>query len=206
MVFRSKASVIPLAADPSFSVPVQTPGHPAIQGPYVLAVGTIEPRKNLKRLIAAWLELSEGERAGNVIALVGPRGWDDAPILAAARDAGVVLTGRVDEPALRALYAGATAFVYPSLYEGFGLPPLEAMAAGCPVITSDRSSLPEVVGDAALLVDPTDTQAIAEAIRRLIGDAELADTLRQRGRARAATFSWEATARETLALLTRIER
>ena len=96
-----------------------------------------------------------------MLALVGPVGWDAAPILAAARDNGAQLLGRVSEDELRALYAGASAFAYPSLYEGFGLPILEAMAAGAPVLTSDVSSLPEVAGDAALLVDPHDAAAIA---------------------------------------------
>jgi glycosyltransferase involved in cell wall biosynthesis len=197
-----KASVIPLAADPAFSAPVAAPGHPALDGkPYVLAVGTLEPRKNLERLIAAWSGMDEAARAGHVLALVGPIGWDAAPILDAARDNGAQLLGRVGEDELRALYAGASAFAYPSLYEGFGLPILEAMAAGAPVLTSDLSSLPEVAGDAALLVDPRDPAAIGAALTRLLGDPALADDLRTRGRARAAQFSWERTASETLSLL-----
>jgi glycosyltransferase involved in cell wall biosynthesis len=197
----AKASTIPLAADASFGVPVAAPGHPSLDRPYVLAVGTLEPRKNLERLIRAWVDLPEAVRGDHVLALVGPRGWDDAPILAAARDAGARLIGRVSDEELRALYAGATAFAYPSLYEGFGLPPLEAMAAGAPVLTSDVSSLPEVVGDAALLVDPTDVAAIGAGLTRLLTEPELVADLRARGRARAATFSWERTASETLALL-----
>jgi glycosyltransferase involved in cell wall biosynthesis len=204
---QSKASMIPLAADPAFSTPVEVPGHPALEGkPYVLAVGTLEPRKNLERLIAAWSAMDEAARAGHVLALVGPVGWDAAPILAAARDEGALLLGRVSEDELRALYAGASAFAYPSLYEGFGLPILEAMAAGAPVVTSDVSSLPEVAGDAALLVDPHDTAALGAALARLLGDAALADELRVRGRARAAEFSWERTARETLTLLRGLAR
>jgi len=198
---RGKDSVIPLAADAAFGVPVAAPGHPSLEAPYVLAVGTLEPRKNLERLIAAWSQLSETDRRGHVLALVGPTGWDAAPILAAARDQGARLLGRVSEEELRALYAGAGAFAYPSLYEGFGLPVLEAMAAGAPVLTSSVSSLPEVAGDAALLVDPQDPHAIADGLRRLLGDGALAEELRTRGRARAAEFSWERTARETLALL-----
>jgi glycosyltransferase involved in cell wall biosynthesis len=203
----SKASVIPLAADAGFSAPVAAPGHPALEGkPYVLAVSTLEPRKNLERLIAAWSSLDADARAGHVLALVGPIGWDAAPILAAARDQGAQLLGRVSEDELRALYAGASVFAYPSLYEGFGLPVIEAMAAGAPVVTSSVSSLPEVAGDAALLVDPTDTNAIASALTRLLSDPTLADDLRARSRARAAQFSWERTARETLALLRSIVR
>jgi glycosyltransferase involved in cell wall biosynthesis len=201
-----KATTIPLAADPAFGEPVASPGHPSLDVPYVLAVGTLEPRKNLERLISAWTSLSREVRGDHVLALVGPRGWDDAPILAAARDAGVRLLGRVDEDELRALYAGAAAFAYPSLYEGFGLPVLEAMAAGAPVLTSDRSSLPEVTGDAALLVDPTDVAAIGAGLTRLLTEPALREDLRARGRARAAAFSWERTARETLALLRGIAR
>jgi glycosyltransferase involved in cell wall biosynthesis len=203
----AKASVIPLAADPAFSGAVSAAGHPSLQGkPYVLAVGTLEPRKNLERLMQAWWALDDEARAGHVLALVGPVGWDAAPILQAASDQGARLLGRVSEDELRALYAGASAFAYPSLYEGFGLPILEAMAAGAPVVTSNLSSLPEVAGDAALLVDPTDPTAIGAALTRLLHDPALAEDLRTRGRARAATFSWERTAAETLALLRGLAR
>jgi glycosyltransferase involved in cell wall biosynthesis len=167
----------------------------------VLADGTLEPRKNLEALIRAWLALDPSVRGDRLLALVGPRGWDDAPILAAARDAGARLLGRVSEDELRALYAGAAAFAYPSRYEGFGLPVLEAMAAGAPVVTSNVSSLPEVAGDAALLVDPQDTAAIGAALTRILTEPGLAEQLRARGRVQAARFTWERTARETLALL-----
>jgi glycosyltransferase involved in cell wall biosynthesis len=196
-----KATTIPLAADAAFGAPVARPGHPSLDRPYVLAVGTLEPRKNLERLVAAWASLAEAVRGEHVLALVGPRGWDDAPILRAAQDAGARLLGRVSEEELRALYAGASAFAYPSLYEGFGLPVLEAMATGVPVITSSTSSLPEVAGDAALLVDPHDAGAIAGALTRVLTDQALAADLRARGPERARAFSWERTARETLALL-----
>ncbi|HEY4095221.1 MAG TPA: glycosyltransferase family 1 protein [Baekduia sp.] len=196
-----RALTIPLAADASFGAPVARPGHPSLDAPYVLAVGTLEPRKNLEALIAAWVALDPAVRGERLLALVGPRGWDDAPILTAARDAGARLLGRVSEDELRALYAGADAFAYPSRYEGFGLPVLEAMAAGAPVLTSDVSSLPEVAGDAALLVDPLDTAAIGAALRRILDEPGLAAELRTRGRAQAARFSWERTARETLAVL-----
>src|SRR6185437_16647875 len=110
----------------------------------------------------------------------------------------VHFTGYVPEADLPALYSGAEAFVFPSLYEGFGMPPIEAMACGTPVIASNVSSLPEVVGDAALLVDPLDVDAIAEAIHRVLTDHDLADDLRNRGLARAKQFTWERAARETL--------
>lgn len=198
---RGKTLVTPLAADPSFAEPVDRPGHPELAQPYVLAVGTLEPRKNLERLLDAWLQLEPAVRDAHELALVGPRGWDDEAIVAKAQAAGARLLGRVSDAELRALYAGAAAFAYPSLYEGFGLPPLEAMAAGAPVLTSNRSSLPEVVGDAAVLVDPTSTDAIADGLRTLLTDRALAGRLRDAGRARAAQFSWDRTAAETLAAL-----
>jgi glycosyltransferase involved in cell wall biosynthesis len=198
---RAKATVIPLAADAAFAGPAAAPGRPDAHRPYVLAVGTLEPRKNLERLVAAWAQLPVALRERHDLVLVGARGWDDSAILRAARDAGAHLLGRVTDDDLHALYAGASAFVYPSLYEGFGLPVLEAMAAGAPVVTSSVSSLPEVAGDAALLVDPLDTPAIAHAIERVLTDPALAEELRRSGRERARAFSWERTARETLALL-----
>lgn len=199
-----KAVAIPLAADASFAQPpVLAPGHPALTKPYVLAVGTLEPRKNLERLVSAWMHLPAELRESHELALAGGRGWDDDAILQAALAAGAQVLGRVSDAELHALYAGAACFAYPSLYEGAGLPVIEAMAAGAPVITSNVSSLPEVAGDAALLVDPRDTSAIAAAIQRVLTDPGLAADLRVRGQAQAATFSWERTARETLALLNR---
>jgi len=204
----AKACVIPLAADPALAAPPPPldPAHGLDGRPYVLAVGTLEPRKNLSRLIAAWSALPAALREAHALALVGPRGWDDEDVLAAARAADVRLLGRVSEEQLHALYARATAFAYPSLYEGFGLPVLEAMAAGAPVLTSDVSSLPEVAGDAALLVDPRDEGAIRAGLQRLLGDPNLRAELREAGRWQAAAFSWERTARETHALLAQIAR
>lgn len=203
---RGRTLVTPLAADGSFFEPVAAPGHPALDKPYVLAVGTLEPRKNLERLLDAWLLLEPALRETYDLALVGPRGWDDESIVAKAQAADARLLGRVSEDELRALYAGAAAFAYPSLYEGFGLPPLEAMAAGAPVLTSNVSSLPEVVGDAGVQVDPHDVHAIARGLAALLTEDGLAERLRQAGRERARTFTWERTARETLAALTSAAR
>lgn len=194
----ARAHVVPFAADARFAAARPDPAAEArhgLDGPYVLAVGTLEPRKNLERLIAAWAGLP----ATHVLALVGPRGWGDQPILEAARRAGDVrLLGRVSDEDLASLYAGCACFAFPSLYEGFGLPVLEAMAAGAPVLTSNVSSLPEVAGDAALLVDPLDVGAIRDGLARLLGDEALREDLRARGRDRAAGFSWDRTAAETL--------
>jgi glycosyltransferase involved in cell wall biosynthesis len=199
----TKARVIPLAADAAFATASagDVAARYGIDRPYVLSVATLEPRKNLERLIRAWEDVDPALREAHRLVLAGGRGWEDSPIIAAARAAGATTLGHVDEADLASLYAGATAFAYPSLYEGFGLPVLEAMSAGTPVITSATSSLPEVAGDAALLVDPTDTAAIARALERVLGDSGLAAGLALRGRARARLFSWERTARETAELL-----
>ena len=191
-----RARVIPLAADSRVAA---TPAPSRFGKPYVLAAGTLEPRKNLVRLIEAWTALPSSVRGAHVLALVGPTGWDfDATLAAArARPDQVRLLGYVDEDELATLYAGCAAFAYPSLYEGFGLPVLEAMSAGAPVITSTVSSLPEVAGDAALLVDPYDVRAIRDALASVLGEPDRAAAMSKAGRARAALFSWERTARET---------
>jgi len=177
-----------------------------IDGPYVLAVGTLEPRKNLVRLVRAFTSLDESARGGCSLALAGLRGWskDEVDRLTASDDPAVRILGYVPEEDLPGLYAEAQAFACPSLEEGFGLPVLEAMAAGCPVLTSDRSSLPEVAGDAAVLVDPTSERAIAAGLERLLNDAPLRADLGRRAHERAASFTWERTARATLDYLRRV--
>ncbi len=170
-----------------------------VTSPYVLCVGTVEPRKNLTRLVRAYRQVAPD--VPHALVLTGATGWhaDDVETELARPGTGTILrTGHVNDEQLDALYRGANAFVYPSLYEGFGLPVVEAMSRGVPTITSNTSSLPEVAGDAALLVDPTDVSEIAEALASVLTDPVLADDLRTRGRARAATFSWAATARATL--------
>ncbi|HJR08962.1 MAG TPA: glycosyltransferase family 1 protein [Pyrinomonadaceae bacterium] len=175
-----------------------------IKGDYVLAVGSIQPRKNLVRLIRAYSDLRRSRSQANLpqLVLVGKRAWLYGETLRAVERSGVasdvIFTGYVHERDLPALYTGALCFVYPSYFEGFGLPPLEAMSCGAPVIAGDRTSLPEVVGDAGLLVDPFDTDAIGAALARLVDDEELRATLATRGRERAALFSWTETARRTL--------
>jgi glycosyltransferase involved in cell wall biosynthesis len=168
---------------------------------YLLFVGVLEPRKNLVRLVRAYRRAVAAGALPHALVLAGPMGWHSRQLLREVATPGpgdVVLTGRVRAGELDALYRGASAFAYPSLYEGFGLPVLEAMARGIPVVTSAVSSLPEVAGDAALLVDPRSTGQLAEAIERVLAEEDLAARLSAAGRARAAAFSWERTARMTL--------
>jgi glycosyltransferase involved in cell wall biosynthesis len=175
-----------------------------IEGDYILAVGSIQPRKNLTRLLAAYSDLLRRRTHAKLprLVLVGKRAWLYEETLRTVNRLNltghVTFTGYVEERDLPPLYSGALCFVYPSYFEGFGLPPLEAMKCGAPVITGDRSSLPEVVGEAGLMVDPFDTEALAEAIRRVLDDAGLRQTLRERGLQRARSFSWRETARLTL--------
>lgn len=175
-----------------------------LQRPYLLYIGTVQPRKNLARVIEALATvLAAGYNLDLVLA--GKRGWLSEPIERRASELGIAdrvrFTGYIADADLPALLAGALAFIFPSLYEGFGLPVLEAMACGAPVITSTISSLPEVAGDAALLVDPLDPYAIAAAIMRVHDDATLRADLRQRGLARARQFTWESCAQRTLEAL-----
>jgi glycosyltransferase involved in cell wall biosynthesis len=169
----------------------------------LLAVASANPAKNLARLLEAWARLPPAEDLRLV--LVGGRndavfaapGTSEAPGPAP----GVVHAGTVDDATLKALYGHARALVFPSLYEGFGLPPLEAMTLGCPVIAARAASLPEVCGDAALYVDPMSVDAIADAMRRILADEALADRLASAGRARAGALTWDAAARALLETL-----
>jgi glycosyltransferase involved in cell wall biosynthesis len=185
------------------------PADPAAQRPhglegqrFILAVASRNPTKNLARLAQAWplvgradvkLVVVGGANArvfGGGAEAAPPPGWTDV--------------GAIDDAGLKALYEGAQAFVFPSLYEGFGLPPLEAMACGCPVAASDVPAVRAVAGDAALLFDPLSPPSIAAALRRLLDDAALRDDLRERGRARAALFTWDATAQALLGAVGRV--
>lgn len=166
---------------------------------YLLHVGTLQPRKNLVRLIEAVTR--SGQPSAVSLVLAGRAGWLSASITTLAQERGVRVLEYVPEEDLAGLYSGATAFVFPSLYEGFGFPVLEAMACGTPVICSNTSSLPEVAGEAALLVDPLNTQALASAIGRVLADADLRAALVGRGFEQIQKFSWEKAARETLAVL-----
>jgi glycosyltransferase involved in cell wall biosynthesis len=169
--------------------------------PYVLAAGTVEPRKNLVRLVGAYRRLA-ADGLPHALVLIGPEGWGSADLRAVIDRGGpgTIVRAQVGGPLLERAYADADAVAYVSLYEGFGLPVLEAMSVGTPVVTSDVSSLPEVAGDAALLVDPTDEDAIADALRRVLTDPALREELARRGRERAGRYSWDTTTRATLDL------
>jgi glycosyltransferase involved in cell wall biosynthesis len=165
-----------------------------------LSVGTLEPRKNLRRLLRAFARLS----TDRPLVMAGGRGWLEDGLESFVAELGLTdrvrVLGYVDDDTLAWLYASCFAFAYPSLVEGFGMPALEAMSLGAAVVTSDRSSLPEVVGDAALTVDPEDDDALAAALRHLESEPKLRESLRAKARARAQLFSWTAAARRTLEL------
>lgn len=181
----------------------------SLADPYLLYVGTLHPRKNLVRLVQAFAALlrsgPESIPSDLQLVLAGQKGWLYEEIFAQVRKLGltgrVVLTGYVPDADLAALLSGALAFVFPSLYEGFGLPVLEAMACGTPVVCSGVSSLPEVAGDAALLVDPLDVEALAEALGRIATDDELRASLVGRGFGQVRRFSWRRCAEQTLQVL-----
>lgn len=178
---------------------------------YLLYVGTLQPRKNLQRVVEAFARIAGQAGQGDVqLVLAGKRGWLYDQLFEQVKRSGladrVVFPGYVPDEDLPALLSGATGFVYPSLHEGFGLPILEAGGCGVPVITSNTSSLPEVAGDAALLVDPHDVDAIAETMMRILTDEALRAELARRGLENVKRFSWEKCARETLAVLESVAR
>lgn len=166
--------------------------------PYVLCVGTIEPRKNLDTLLDAWRELPSELKERFDLLIAGPRGWNAEQTLARIRQEAVYL-GYVPEADLPGLFAGAAAFAYPSLYEGFGFPVVQAMAAGVPVLTSNNSCLPEVTGGAALLADPKSPADIAAGLRSLLESDSRREEMIARGRERAREFSWDNCAQRSLA-------
>jgi glycosyltransferase involved in cell wall biosynthesis len=178
---------------------------------FVLFVGTIEPRKNITRLIEAFatmrpcdLATLRAEPQGEALKLVigGAKGWFYEDVFARVEELGlegeVLFPGYIPASELPLWYNAAQLFVYPSLYEGFGLPPLEAMACGTPVVAANTSSLPEVVGEAGLTVDPLDIEGLAEAMRRVLNDKALRQEMRERGLRRAQGFSWTKTAQQTV--------
>lgn len=200
-----KVHVTPLAADSRFTQVTRDRINEAvfqmgIPSPhYMIALGSLEPRKNLKTLLQAWQKIHSDLPSDVWLVLAGAKGkslvfgdqsFDDLPPR-------VHLTGHVPDDLLPALYSGAVASAYLSHYEGFGLPPLEAMSCGTPVLTSNTSSLPEVVGDAALLVDPLDVEAVSFSLVRLVEDSALRESLRHKGLAQVKRFNWDKTAQQT---------
>lgn len=210
-----RVTVVPLGVDrevfrPSTSEAIrEVRRRYQVDRPYLLSLGGIEPRKNLPAVVRAFASLPNDIRP--ILVLAGaavPWNLEGSALLRSALEAlrpeirrSVVLTGYVSEEEKVALLGGAVALVYPSLYEGFGLPAIEAMACGTPVLTSNVSALPDTARDAALLVDPNDVGAIAQGMERLLTDGELRDKLRSAGTARAAVFSWRETARRTAEVL-----
>jgi glycosyltransferase involved in cell wall biosynthesis len=200
--------VVPEAAAPHFAPPTPAAlaaarGRYGLRLPYVLFVGFLEPKKNLGALLEAVARLRRAGTWGETeLVVVGAPGWGPDPARwahALGLDGAVRFVGAAPDADLPALYGGALAFAFPSLWEGFGLPVLAAMAAGAPVIASNRGALPEVTGGAALLVEPA-PGPLAEALERLLAEPALRERLRLAGLARAAQFSWERAARETLAV------
>jgi glycosyltransferase involved in cell wall biosynthesis len=198
----AKVHVVPLAAslDAGSEDPARVVDRLKIPRPYLLSVGTLEPRKNLRRLVRAYRRAAAAGLPHTLV-LAGPLGWHYQSLLREIRLAGpgeVLLTGRLDPTQLDAVYREASAFVYPSVYEGFGLPVLEAMTRGVPTIASTAASLPEVTGDAVLGVNPGSVREIAAAIEQVLSDPALAERLGMLGRSRSERFSWDETARLTL--------
>jgi len=197
---RAKIRAIPLGVDAAYhprtaeEILATLAKHRLEHSAFLLVVATLEPRKNLARLVRAYAALPTATKARHPLVIVGARGWLNHELertLTPLEAAGTVRRlGYVGEDELPALYAGAHAFAFPSLYEGFGLPVLEAMASGVPVLTSNVSSLPEVAGDAALLVDPNDEDALREGLVRLLDDSAWRTNASARGLARSRDYPW----------------
>jgi glycosyltransferase involved in cell wall biosynthesis len=202
---NEKVRVVPLGVGREFHA--EAARSDAADG-FVLAVGTLEPRKNLPRLVLAYSALDRDLQERHPLVVVGRHGWQAGETLHALRSLGdrCRVRGYVSDAELAGLYRRCAVFCYPSLGEGFGLPVLEAMAAGAPVVTSDRSSLPEVGGDAVEYVDPTDVRSIAAGLRRILESPARAAELRERGKRKAAEFSWGRTAEVVVSTLQGVAR
>ena len=207
----SRVFVTPLAASEMFYRCTDTGKNAAVrkryhipEGPYVLSLCTLEPRKNIDHTIRCFVRTIREQRIDDLnLVLVGTKGWDFDRIFAEITDAPemknrIIVTGYIPDEDLASLYSDAMMFVYPSIYEGFGLPPLEAMQCGVPVITSNTSSLPEVVGDAGIMVAPDDGDALCQAFWKLYRDSSLRERMSAKSLERARQFSWEKCAQDTV--------
>jgi glycosyltransferase involved in cell wall biosynthesis len=211
---EDKITVVYEAASPIFrpldkgEAQEQVRNRHGVEGPFLLFVSTIEPRKNVPTLLRALWQLLECYKEDVRLVLAGGKGWlfEDAFALVEELnlDDRVHFVGRVSSEDLLYLYNAAELLAHPAFYEGFGLPPLEAMACGLPVIVSNVASLPEVVGDAGLLIDPHDIDELTVAMWRILNDSELRQEMREKGLRQAERFSWERAARETLAIYRRV--
>ncbi|MBQ2264399.1 MAG: glycosyltransferase family 4 protein [Oscillospiraceae bacterium] len=204
--FAGKIRVVPCGVDTKRFHPETDAGKITqvrekygITGEYFLYLGTLEPRKNLERLLDAYAVFAKRRENPARLVLAGGKGWLYDGIFAKVQQLGleeyVIFTQYIDAADMCALMSGALAFTFPSIYEGFGMPPLEAMACGTPVLVSDAASLPEVTGESAVIVKPDSTESIAEGLERLFTDAALRNRLSAEGLERAAAFSWERSAR-----------
>lgn len=203
-----KIAVTHLAARPEFSHVADIGELQRVRvryglpGSYILFIGSLEPRKNVKTLLRAYSVLSENIKKEFPLVIAGGRGWLNSDIPGLVSELGikdkVLFAGYVDDGDLSAMYSAASLFVYPSLYEGFGLPILEAMACGTPVVTSNTSSMPEVAGDAAVLIDPVDIENLSFTMGQLLENNAKRNEMILKGFERASVFSWEKCARETL--------
>jgi glycosyltransferase involved in cell wall biosynthesis len=175
-----------------------------LKGRLVLSVGTLEPRKNHLGLIEAFYEVQQNKENSAILAIAGGKGWlyeeTQRTVTKLKLEDKVRFLGHISDLELITLYSLADVFAFPSFFEGFGMPPLEAMACGAPVITSNTSSLPEVTGDAAILIDPLDTHALANAISRLLGNEQLQEDLRQKGFLQAQKYTWSNAAHKMLSV------
>ncbi|MFT4049384.1 MAG: glycosyltransferase family 1 protein [Solirubrobacterales bacterium] len=206
-----RITTVPLPIDPMFTegaVDRERLAAAGVEGRYVLTVGTLQPRKNIDGAIAGYERMRGSFETDAKLVIVGARGWRDDELMgliaASPFAEDIVVAGRVEDATLVDLYRAAECFVFPSRYEGFGYPPLEAMACGTPVVSSDRTSLAEAVGDAADVIDPDDSESIGAALGRVLTDRGHADQLRARGRAQAARFTNETFLAATLAVYERV--
>lgn len=204
-----KITVTYLAADPMFNQPVSSDESQKvlkkynIEKPYLLDVGTINPRKNLEFLVNVFAEFKKTAKTDHHLVITGKKGWHYDVLFAKVKKLGleneVIFTGYIEDDEKPAIYQNAAVFMFPSLYEGFGLPPVEAMMSGTPVISSNASSLPEVIGDGGIQLSPRDEKAWVEALHNVISRPELKQELIAKGKKQADMFSWDRCAKETLA-------